>query len=271
MALIASIVAHFLRDANEFADMAITFVMTMIAAASYSVIQAELEYRKRGLTAYEESQFFMLSVDMLCVASVKDGTFKKVNPAFEKVLGYSPNEMCTRPLMDFIHPDDHAKTVVAVEEQEGGVSIHAFENRYRCKDGSYRLISWKSVPYGDLMYGVGRDVTDVKLAEEQKIQSQALLEAIVENMPQMLFIKDARDLKFIHFNRAGAELIGLTPESFIGKSDADFFSKEEADFFNEKGREVLASGKTLDIPEEKLNSKRHGEPGEVRIYRQHEP
>jgi PAS domain S-box-containing protein len=81
-----------------------------------------------------------------------------------------------------------------------------------------------------------------------------LLDAIVENMPHMVFVKDADTLRFVLFNKAGEELLGLSREQLIGKSDLDFFPAEQAAFFVRKDREVLSSGKPTDIPEEELLS-----------------
>lgn len=84
------------------------------------------------------------------------------------------------------------------------------------------------------------------------------LDSIIENIPDMIFVKDARDLRFVRFNKAGEKLLGYTKEDLIGKTDYDFFSKEEADFFTAKDRDVLAKGKMLEIPEEPIHTRLHG-------------
>jgi PAS domain S-box-containing protein len=86
------------------------------------------------------------------------------------------------------------------------------------------------------------------------METRQFLDSIIENIPNMVFVKDAKDLRFVLFNRAGEELIGLPREAFIGKTDYDFFPKEEADFFTAKDRETLASGRVLDIPEEPIQT-----------------
>jgi PAS domain S-box-containing protein len=86
--------------------------------------------------------------------------------------------------------------------------------------------------------------------------NQAFLDSVVDNLPIMLFIKDARDLRFVRLNKAGEELLGLPRETVLGKNDYDFFPKEEADFFATKDREVLASGQVLEIPEEPILTQR---------------
>ena len=128
-------------------------------------------FQKRLRAANEEiDRFFSVSLDMLCIAGF-DGHFKRVNPAFETVLGFSKEELCAKSFLDFIHPDDIEKTKKEVEKQlSTNQSVLNFENRYRSIDGSYKLLSWKSVPVGSLMYAAARDVTQQKLSE-MKIQN----------------------------------------------------------------------------------------------------
>ena len=91
------------------------------------------------------------------------------------------------------------------------------------------------------------------------IVDHKFLSVIIENVPGMIFIKDAKDLRFVHFNKAGEELLGYSREDLIGKNDYDFFSKEQADFFTAKDRATLAEGKIVDIPEEPIQTKFKGE------------
>ncbi len=74
----------------------------------------------------------------------------------------------------------------------------------------------------------------------------------------MIFVKDAKELRFVRFNKAGEDLVGYTKKDMIGKNDYDFFPKAEADFFTRKDREVLKSGKQFDIPEEPIHTKKNG-------------
>lgn len=86
----------------------------------------------------------------------------------------------------------------------------------------------------------------------ERDEQQRFIDSILEHIPDMVFLKDAVDLRFVRFNRAGERLLGLSRESLIGRNDYDFFPKEQADFFTSKDREVLASGALLDIPEEPI-------------------
>src|SRR5688572_4944005 len=83
-----------------------------------------------------------------------------------------------------------------------------------------------------------------------------LLHAIVENIPNMVFVKDAHDLEFALFNRAGEKLLGVARESLIGKSDFDVFPRADAEFFRRKDRETLDKKVLVDIPEERLETQR---------------
>lgn len=121
-----------------------------------------------SLDQEELSRFFELSVDMLCIASF-DGHFKRLNRVWEQVTGFTIEELITRPFLDFVHPDDHQRTTDEVAKQLGlGYKVLSFENRYLCKDGSYRWFRWTSQPDTDrqLMYAVARDVTEEKRLHE---------------------------------------------------------------------------------------------------------
>ncbi len=84
--------------------------------------------------------------------------------------------------------------------------------------------------------------------------SEEFLSSIIENIPNMIFIKDARDLRFVRFNKAGEKLLGYRREDLIGKTDHDIFPGEQADFFTGKDREMLESGRMFDIPEEAIDT-----------------
>lgn len=134
------------------------------------------EQMNLGDIKVEYERFFSVSLDMLCISSY-DGFFKKVNPAFEEVLGFSAEEMCTKSYLHFIHPDDIDPTTREVEKQlHTKQHVLNFENRYRCKDGTYKWLSWKSAPVGDFMYAAARDVTESKVAHEELRKAKSELE-----------------------------------------------------------------------------------------------
>ncbi|MHB9155938.1 MAG: PAS domain-containing hybrid sensor histidine kinase/response regulator [Endomicrobiales bacterium] len=103
------------------------------------------------------------------------------------------------------------------------------------------------------------DITERKRTEEELRKNESFLDNIVDNLPNMIFVKDARELRFVRWNKAAEGLVGYSRESLLGKNDYDFFPPDEADHFVRKDREVLESGQLLDIPEEKILTKDRGE------------
>ena len=113
----------------------------------------------------ELDQFFNVSQDLLCIANT-DGYFVRLNPVWERVFGYAREELMAKRFLDFVHPDDLLRTQKAVSTQETQQRVIDFENRYRCKDGTYRWLEWSSAAAGKLIYAAARDITERKQAEE---------------------------------------------------------------------------------------------------------
>jgi len=135
----------------------------------------------------KRDRFFSLSLDLMCIAN-KDGYFHRLNPAFEKTLGFKQEELLSRPFLDFVHPDDQESTLGAVALLATGANLVNFENRYRCKDGGYRWFLWScaAVPEDDHMYGTARDITDRKQAEADIRQLNAELDQrVMERTAQL--------------------------------------------------------------------------------------
>lgn len=99
-----------------------------------------------------------------------------------------------------------------------------------------------------------RELAERQRAEEEARRAEIFLNSIVENIPHMIFVKDAQDLRWVRFNRAGAELLGLPAEELVGKNDYDLFPPEQAQFFQLKDRETLHRGQVVDIPEEPIDT-----------------
>ena len=155
-------------------------------------LNAQLEQRVAQRTAElkaasEELEFFFtLSLDMVCIART-DGYFKRLNPAFEQVLGHSAAELMSRPFVEWVHPDDVAPTMAELRKLAGGAPTLDFENRYRCRDGTYKWLSWRVQPRADgTLYALARDVTERRHLFEQ-LQERAL-EARVANEAKSRFL-----------------------------------------------------------------------------------
>ncbi len=129
----------------------------------------------------ELDRYFTASLDLLCIADT-DGYFHRLNPEWEKTLGYALAELEGRRFLDLVHPDDLQATLAAMSQLENQDSVLNFENRYRCKDGSYRWIEWRSIPIGKLIYAAARDVTERKRAEEQIRKALAEKETLLREL-----------------------------------------------------------------------------------------
>lgn len=138
-------------------------------------------------TQEELSRLFTLAVDMLCVGGF-DGYFKLLNPAWERVLGYTAEELLAKPWLNFIHPDDRDATVREGERLAAGANVIRFHNRYRAHDGSYKWLSWMAVPDIDrkLIYAVARDISDAKRTEEELLAARSQAEAATRAKSEFL-------------------------------------------------------------------------------------
>jgi PAS domain S-box-containing protein len=221
----------------------------------------ELQQRIQALEAAAAQQFtqsralerlFNLSQDMLCVTDL-DGHFRIVNAAFETTLGHASQALLDTPFIDFVHPDDVAPTLKAMERLATGASVTCFENRYRCKDGSYKWLQWTSVPDTEagLLYAVARDITvQKKIAYEQR----DLIENILSNVPASIFWKD-RNSVYRGVNDRFILDTGLQgADEIIGKTDYDLaWTREQADSYREYDRQVMDSSEAiLNIEESQL-------------------
>ena len=141
-----------------------------------------MDVTARRQTEEERERFFTLSLDMLCIAGF-DGYFKDLNPAWERTLGLPKEELFAQPFLDFVHPEDRSATIAATEDQlAAGAEVISFENRYRCKDGSYKWLAWDSAPSAEqqLIYAVARDITRQKRAEAHLAAQYLTTRALVE-------------------------------------------------------------------------------------------
>ncbi len=212
------------------------------------------EARFRSL--FEEVPIAYQSLDI-------EGRFIDVNKGLCTLLGYSPDELLGMPFEDFWPPDARVLFPAGFSnfKRSGGVTNHL---RLRRKDGKEIAVILEGRVQRDSKGNFLRthciltDITDQKLIEENLRHSEVFINSVLENLPSMIFVKDAKSLRFLRFNMAGEELLGYRRDELLGKNDYDIFPKEEADFFTAKDREVLRSGSLLDIPEEPIQTKDNG-------------
>jgi PAS domain S-box-containing protein len=168
----------------------------------------------------ELDQFFSVTLDLLCIANT-DGYFLRLNPSWERILGHTREELMAKQFFDFVHPDDLERTRQAVSTLASQQEIVSFENRYRCKDGTYRWLEWTASPAGSLIYAAARDVTERRLdhlALQERLAFERLLSdlsaRLVNISPAKLDVEINRALKeileFFHVERCG--LLQIFPD-----------------------------------------------------------
>ena len=141
--------------------------------------------------------FFSVALDLLCIADMQ-GRFLKVNKAWETTLGFPVKELENRLFFDFVHPDDIAATREALAQLEQQSNVLNFTNRYRCQDGSYRYIEWRSHPAGNILYAAARDITERKRMEESLRESEEKYRWLAENISDGILIYDAVQSKITY-------------------------------------------------------------------------
>lgn len=147
------------------------------AAAEPLVLEgfiSDITERKQAEEAY--SRLFQMAANLICVADIRKMTFLRVNPAFERVLGYRESELLSRSFLEFIHPDDVEDTLAVIADKlKKGENVVSFENRYRCRDGSYRWLEWNSHPSAEesLTFAIAQDITERRQMEEALRENEA--------------------------------------------------------------------------------------------------
>ncbi len=194
----------------------------------------------------ELNRIFSLSLDLLCTANV-DGRLIRVNPAWEQVLGYRQDELEGQNFFDFIHPDDVPATLDAAAELAAGKDVIDFSNRYRCSDGSYRWIEWRSKSYQEtLIYAAARDVTGRRRAEEAMRESEEKHRAILENIEESYFELDLKG-NYTFFNESLCTHQGYSRQELMGMNFKAYTSSETARKAYKAFNEIYRTGRPLYI------------------------
>ena len=146
---------------------------------SVSDLSQAMQERRRA--EIELDELFTLSLDLVCIAGF-DGYFKRINPAWEKVLGIPTEELLSRPFLDFVHPDDREATLAEMKHIGAGHVTFSFENRYRCADGTYIWMLWNATPSVDQkrVFAVARDITLRKRAERRLAAGYAITRVLAD-------------------------------------------------------------------------------------------
>ncbi len=165
----------------------------------------------------ELDRYFNYSLDLLCIANTR-GEFVKLNPQWEKLLGYSVSDLVGRPFLDFVHPEDIESTKKTLSNLADQNEVLNFENRYKCKDGSYRWIEWRSKALESNIYAVARDVTDRKLAQEEVKESEELFRMIFNSSPYAIAISDMATGQYYDVNDSFVKILRYSKEDVVGNT-----------------------------------------------------
>jgi PAS domain S-box-containing protein len=230
------------------------------------------DFAGRERAEAELSRFFDLSIDLFVIAS-GDGFFKRVSPAITDMLGYSVDEALKIPYMEMIHPDDRPRALETVREQlVEHRRIDEFVGRFRHQNGSYRILSWRSMPRNDLMFATARDVTEeVRAAEElrqakeqleQRVEqrTRALAEAnetlekserrfraLIENGADSIALIDG-DNRILYLSPAVAQVEGYAPEELIGHNGLEHTHPDDLPVIGKAVEQLIAQpGKPIPV------------------------
>ena len=198
-------------------------IISFIKINEIKAVQFQLANALRKLKNQDQeiNNFFQLSLEMLSVSNF-DGYFRRINPSFTRVLGYSNKELLTQPWINFVHPDDVKGTWQEFQGLLEGNDIVGCENRYRCKDGSYRWLKWMGTSHQGLIYAIAHDLTEQKLAQELQTRQLAAIETASDGIAIL------NEDKFIYLNQAHLEIFGYSqPEELIGQSWRVLYESEE--------------------------------------------
>ncbi|HUQ82186.1 MAG TPA: PAS domain S-box protein, partial [Gemmatimonadaceae bacterium] len=193
------------------------------------MIGSMLNLTERRAAERERDRFFSLSADMFCIASFT-GELVRVNPAFSAVLGYESDELMGKPVLDLIHPDDRAAAIDGVRVLASGNVSQRYENRLRCKDGSYKWLEWMLQSAGHdegIVYGVARDITEQKRAEERLRASEEWYRLLFDANPLPMWVYDIETLAFVAVNDAAVSHYGYSRDEFLSMSITDIRPPEE--------------------------------------------
>jgi len=158
---------HIRRDKTRFWASGILTPVHDEGSVLVGFIKVMRDMTEKRRLEQERDRFFTLSMDLLCIVHL-DGYFVRTNPTFEKVLGYSEEELRNRSIFDLLHPDDRQAGITEYEKLRAGEPTKSLENRFRCKNGGYKWVAWSYYPVPEewIGYGVGRDIGDLRRMTE---------------------------------------------------------------------------------------------------------
>jgi PAS domain S-box-containing protein len=213
--------------------------ITVFSPEKYLFVTILSDVTKEKNQSDEINKFFEVNLDLLCIADI-EGRFLRLSKEWENVLGYSIQDLEGRQFLELVHEEDIEDTIKAITQLEGQNRVLNFVNRYRCSDGSYRYIEWKSQPYGNLIYAAARDITD-KIVEKKRMErvQETLLKSQGDLAEAQQIAKLGRwelDLVTNHLSWSEGifDLFEVDPKTFEASYEAflSFIHPEDRDLVN---------------------------------------
>jgi PAS domain S-box-containing protein len=238
----------------------------------FAIFAIRRDFAGRARAETELNRFFDVSLDLFVISS-GDGYFKRVSHAVTDLLGYTVEEFLRTPFMELIHPEDQAASMRIIEQQlVKGERVDQFVNRFRHKDGSWRTLSWRSIPRGNLMFATARDVTDAVRAElelraakeqlearvaertralqesnEAVLRSERRFRALIEHGADSIALIDASN-SILYLSPAVTHVEGYQPEELVGRNGLEHTHPDDLPVIERAVGQLLAHpGKPIPV------------------------
>ena len=198
---------------------------------------------KQRLAEEERDQFFSLSLDLLCLTGF-DGYFKRVNPAWERILGTGSDKLLIKPFLDFVHSDDRSKTEDQFRRAVQGGHVFGFPTRFQCSDGSYKWIEWSATADSkrQLIYAVGRDIAERMRIEAEVKESESRYRILADNSTDIIS-RLSPDGVYLYVSPACKQLLGYEQKEMVGHSALGFLHSDD------RIKAQIAQHRDKEIPE----------------------
>ncbi len=245
---------------SVFIFLGVIFFYIRYNLAKRAAVETDLKRAAEELKSSTENfrKLFDLAPYPMWVYDLQTMNFLEVNHATVSVYGYSHEEFLKMTLKDIRPGEELPRLMESIKTRRNTDRMSSSGWRHKLRNGKIIDVEITSQLFNfkghKAALVIANNITERKRTEEEIKAANQFLDTILENIPNMIFVKDAKELRFVRFNKAGEQLLGYSRKDLIGKNDYDFFPKEQADFFTNKDRDVLEKGELLDISEEPIDT-----------------